>query len=181
MEKDLSQEYISPYAEDLDKILNNNPQKELFWNHFLSVSSPGFGNTTKAALLSGFTEQEAKSVSKQRWFKYGMKRQNMGDQAEEVLHEMLVLPKNKIKIVNGEECVVEDPALLKISQDTAKYITSTLLKDVYATKVENKNETNTTIKIKNEISDDEFDKIMTNYAKRKSIDQKGDTIESLPE
>lgn len=163
-----SEEYLSPYQEDLDKIINNNPQKELFWNLYLEPTSSTFGNVVQSALRAGFTDSQAYNIKQQRWFKSGIRRNDMVDKAEEVLESMLSLPKNKVKIVNGEETVVEDPGLIKIRQDTAKYVTSTLAKDAYSTKVEENVKHSGTIKTDFDISDEQFDNLMNEYAKRQS-------------
>jgi phage terminase small subunit len=172
VEENADQEWNSPYAEDLDKIINNNPQKKLFWELYFNPESPCFGNATESALKAGWTDSGAKEVTRQRWFKSGLKRTDMADQAEVVLHDSLKMTTMATKMVGGVEVVVEDPQLIKIKQDTAKYVTGTLLKNVYSTKTESETKHSGEINLKKEISDEEFDKILGNYAKRKSTNKK---------
>lgn len=162
----------SPYAEDINQILNNNPKEKLFWDLYLNPeNSEYFGNATRCALEAGWTDSGAKTVSQQRWFKSGLRRLDMAEKAEEVLEEMLTLPKNKIKVVDGVETAVEDVGLIKIRQDTAKHVTSTLLRKTYSTKVETEMKHSGKIDVNNSISDEEFDKILNAYGKRKGGDK----------
>lgn len=167
-------EYISPYAEDINKIINNNPQKKLFWDLFLNPESETFGNASGSALKAGWTDSGAKVVTQQRWFKSNLRRVEMKDTAEVVLQEMLALPKTRVRIIKGQEVVEEDPALVKIKQDTAKYITSTLSKKHYSTRVENTGKDGGAQEHKVDISDEVFNNIVNAYGKRKSGDKKGD-------
>ena len=93
---------------------------------------------TRCALLAGWTDSGAKDVKHQRWFKNHVRRIEMADEAERVLGDMLKISTSAIKTKDGEEYTATEPALVKIKQDTAKFITSTLLKDTYSTKNENK-------------------------------------------
>ena len=165
----------SPYAEDIDKIINNNPQKKLFWDFYLNPECEAFGDVTRCALLAGWTDSGAKDVKHQRWFKNHVRRIEMADEAERVLGDMLKISTSAIKTKDGEEYTATEPALVKIKQDTAKFITSTLLKDTYSTKSENK--VSGEITQKTEISDEQFGKIMEQYAR--STDKKGEPKKSL--
>lgn len=168
-------EYNSPYAEDINKIINNNPQKKLFWDLFLNPESETFGNASASALNAGWTDSGAKCVTQQRWFKSNLRRVEMKDTAEAVLQEMLTLPKTRIANIKGQEVVIEDPALVKIKQDTAKYITSTLSKKHYSTRVESTGKGGGAIENKVEISDEVFNNIVNAYGKRKSGDEEGNS------
>ena len=152
------------YEIDSEKIKNNNPQKKLFWDLYLNPSSATFGNATQSAIYSGWTETDADKVSQQGWFKNGIRREALKDKAEEELRKCLDLPSTITKVVKGETYIVDEPAMIKIRQDTAKYITSTLLKKHYSTRTENTGANGGAIKHDVQISDEEFESIINAYA-----------------
>jgi hypothetical protein len=152
---------------DSEKIRNNNPQKKLFWDLYLNPSSDTFGNATRSAVMSGWTETDASNVSQQGWFKNGIRREAMKDKAEGVLSDMLDLPSTVTKVVKGETFVVDEPAMVKIKQDTAKYITSTLMKKHYSTRTENTGANGGPIKQEIEIDDEQFKNILNAYVSNK--------------
>jgi hypothetical protein len=163
---------------DIELIKQQHPQRELFWKHYFNPDdTETFGNATQAALASGWDEKQAPSVSQQTWFKIGTRRAEMKDVAEGVLSEMLKLPKTRTQIIKGEEVVIEDPALIKIKQDTAKYITSTLMKKHYSTRNENTGPNGGPVRQEVVLQEGEFERIIQQYASKKGIQTESGTPE----
>lgn len=164
---------------DIELIKQQYPQRNLFWKHYYNPDADTFGNATKSALSSGWDEKTAPNVSKQTWFKIGTQRSEMKDAAEGVLSEMLKLPKTRIKVIKGVEVIEEDPALIKIKQDTAKYITSTLLKKHYSTRTENTGANGGAIKNEVILQEGEFESILENYVNKRDGRTKGNTKRNI--
>jgi len=143
--------------------------KMAFWRLYLDPTSPTLMNAAASARAAGFPEEQANAVTQYKWFRRGTLKDRLLETAEKTLEDMLSLPKATIKIVKGEEVLVDDPAMVKIIQDTAKFITSTLGKRDYSQRNEltgKKGGAIETVAVK--IDDNEFDKILDRYAAKRS-------------
>jgi len=144
-------------------------QKMAFWRLYLDPTSPTLMNAKQSAISAGFPEDQANAVTQYKWFKRGTMKDRLLEVAEKTLEDMLTLPRTTVKIVKGEEVLVDDPAMVKIIQDTAKYIASTLGKKDYSQRNEltgKKGGAIETVAVK--IDDKEFDNILERYAAKRS-------------
>jgi len=115
-----------------------NPQRLIFKEAYCNPESDTFGNAYKSALKAGFSDEYAKCITSQgtEWFSEIIRDMKMANKAEEVLSEMLEMPVKQKKIDNGEEVLLTDTALVKIKQDTAKFVASRLRKEKWSQRSE---------------------------------------------
>lgn len=113
------------------------PQQQEFLNNYCNPKSDTFGNALQSALKAGYAQNYAESITSfnPEWLQKGLGKygnEKMLNKAEKVLEETLDIEvQNHVKV--GDEVVIKtDPALLKIKQDTAKFIAERLGKDKYS-------------------------------------------------
>lgn len=160
--------------EDIMKMAGPSYEQEMaFWGWYLDPTSPTLMNATQSALKAGFPEDKARVVSQYQWFKRGTLKAEVFSSAENVLKNMLELNTTNVKIdKDGNEIVNQDPALIKIKQDTAKFIASTLGKRDYSARTEISGKDGGAIETKVvKIDDKEFENILNAYAKNRSDKQ----------
>lgn len=117
------------------------PRQKLCWDLYVNPESQYFGNAYQAAQFVGYEENTAAVITTQTWFKEKLRRLNMLGKAEKVLDEMLEMP---VEVLDWEgtgdareQVVTTEPALVKIKQDTAKFLAERLGKDEgYSTRSE---------------------------------------------
>lgn len=102
------------------------PRQRLMWSFYVNPKSSTFNNAHQSAVKAGYTEDYAGQITSQDWFKGRLSRLNLLDEAVEVLQETLRMPV-LVEEVDGHgddaELVVKtSPALVRIKQDTAKFI-----------------------------------------------------------
>lgn len=158
--------------------------KAAFWGWYLDPTSPTLMKAKESALKAGFLEEQASKVTQMKWFKSATLKEKVYSTAEKVLEEMLELSPYSTKIAkDGSAFESIDPAIIKIKQDTAKYITSTLGKKDYSLRNELTGKGGGAIETKKvEVSDDEFENILEAYAKRKNAkrsDEDSSTKENI--
>lgn len=122
------------------------PRQNLTWKYYVDPKSDTFGNAKQSAIRAGYDELHAKDITMTRWFKVKLRRLNMLNTAEKVLQETMTIdhmvPKigmfGPIKDPETKERVFQvDSQILKIKQDTAKFVGERLGKDVgYSTRNE---------------------------------------------
>lgn len=126
------------------------PRQKVCWDTFIDPTSDTFSNAYKSARKAGYTHATALHITTEVWFLEKVRRMNMLGKAERVLDEMLDLPimveaaLNRYAIKANTEDEDEDgysidpepqaflrtdPALVKIKQDTAKFVAERLGKD----------------------------------------------------
>lgn len=115
------------------------PQKELFLSYYTNPKSETFSNAKQSALKAGYSETYSDNIMAlmPEWL-----FDNIGDfkrlrKAEKVLDETLEINTQKPVEIKGEIKMVEDSSLLKIKQDTAKFVAERLNKQKYSTRIEN--------------------------------------------
>lgn len=113
------------------------PRQKLCWDSYVNPKSETFGNAFKSALKAGYTDKTARQITTEIWFNEKVRRMQLLGKAEKVLEEMLDMPVNKIEFAPGsfesddgedegpQQVLTTDPALIRIKQDTAKFIAST--------------------------------------------------------
>lgn len=132
------------------------PRQQLCWDYYINPKSETFSNAMRSAIKAGYEEGTAGQITVQNWFIDKLRRLQMLSKAEKVLDYTLEMnTENHIKI--GDEVIIkQDPALVKIKQDTAKFITERLGKDNgYSTRVENTGKDGQELKI---VFDNSFNK-----------------------
>lgn len=107
------------------------PQQELFLSEYTNPKSPNFSNAVQSALKAGYSETYANNITglMPDWL-----FENIGDmkrlkKAEKILDKTL-----DMEAVNEEGKV--DNQLLKIQNDTAKFVAERLNKQKYSTRSE---------------------------------------------
>lgn len=117
------------------------PRQSLCWSLYTDPKSKTFGNANQSALKAGFSKSYADQITTRPWFEAKVRRIGMLDKAEKVLEECLEMPVSIEKLEGrGEDAelvVKTDPALIKIKQDTAKFIAERVGKNEgYSTRTE---------------------------------------------
>lgn len=105
------------------------PRQKLCWDLYIDPTSETFGNVTQSALRAGYAEQTADNIMCAKWFKIRLNRLQMLEDAEKVLKEMVTMKTKNSKIVGTKFVEMEDSQLVKIKQDTAKFLAERLGKD----------------------------------------------------
>lgn len=136
------------------------PRQKLCWESYANPKSETFGNAKQSAIRAGYEEVYADTITASEWFTGKVRRLNLLHKAEKVLDEMLEMPVTVLKFnkkgdvkEEGEEdeksveeesgenpaavFITTDPALVKIKQDTAKFVAERQGKnDGYSTRSE---------------------------------------------
>lgn len=99
------------------------PRQKLCWESYTNPKSETFGNAYQSALKAGYAETSAVCITSENWFQEKTRRLNMLSKAEKVLDEMLDLKVETVKEdKEGEQVIAIDSSLVKIKQDTAKFV-----------------------------------------------------------
>jgi|APSaa5957512622_1039677.scaffolds.fasta_scaffold190970_2 hypothetical protein len=116
-----------------DKFLTS--QQELFLSEYLNPKGVNFGNALRSALKAGYSQEYSESITHQMpdWLS-----ENLGDmrrlrKAEKVLDDTLDMD-TEVKDPLGS--VTTSPALVKVKQDTAKFVAERIGKNKYSTRKE---------------------------------------------
>ncbi len=97
------------------------PRQKLCWDYYINPDSETFSNAYRSALKAGFEDSTALNITVDPWFVEKSRTLNMLDKAEKVLNDVL-------------EDIRSDDKILKIKQDTAKFVAGTVGK--YSQKVD---------------------------------------------
>lgn len=126
---------------------NLDPRQKMCWEFYINPKSETFGSARASAMKAGYEEEYANQITTSEWFIVKLRRLNMLGKAEKVLDDMLTMPvlvvdkfgnERKKKSVEDEDDMDDeeqelitrtDPALVKIKQDTAKFLAERLGKD----------------------------------------------------
>ena len=112
------------------------PRQKMCWDLYIDTNSPTFSNAYRSALQAGYEENTAAVITTLNWFQEKLRRLNLLDKTEDVLQEMINLDTTN-KIIKGDKVIItQDPSLVKIKQDTAKFLAKTLGRDIYSERQE---------------------------------------------
>ncbi len=112
------------------------PRQKVCWSLYVDPRSDTFCNAYRSALAAGYTNRSALQISNEQWFIQRKRRLNLLDKAEDVLQEMINLDTTN-KIIKGDEVIItQDPSLVKVKQDTAKFLAERLGKKYYSAREE---------------------------------------------
>lgn len=116
------------------------PRQKLCWEYYVNPKSKTFGNAYKSAIKSGYKPKTAKCITVETWFMEKTRRLNLLNKAENVLEECLDMPTDVEEFEGyGDDklsVVVTSPALVKIKQDTAKFVAERVGKEFYSSRTE---------------------------------------------
>lgn len=122
------------------------PRQALFLKYYLDKNSDTFSNALQSALRAGYEQKYAEAIlsSNTKWLEESVKSLNherMLRKAEKNLDEFLDLDTTNKKIVDDEVIEYQDSQLVKVKQDTTKFVAERLGKKVWSqkTEVETKN------------------------------------------
>lgn len=115
------------------------PQQRLFWELYIDPESETFSNITRSGVKAGYSFGYSEQIGKTYWFQGLLRRHEMRASAEKVLKEMIEMEDTvELMGVDGRPTGIKrkEPALTKIKQDTAKFVSERLGKDDWATRNE---------------------------------------------
>lgn len=121
------------------------PRQKLCWEFYANPKSETFNNGLASAIKAGYSESHANTITTEPWFRDRVRRLNLLHKAENVLEEMLDMPTEVVKwertgFEDGdpqfEDVVKTEPALVKIKQDTAKFVSERVGKEIYSNRQE---------------------------------------------
>lgn len=126
---------LEPVVEEPDpeepRLLN--AKQKLAWDSYVNPKSKTFGNGLRSALHAGYQENYASTITTRPWWVDKVRRLRLLSKAEKVLEEMVDMPVQTLewegKGEDAEQVVVTNPALVKIKQDTGKFLAERLGKD----------------------------------------------------
>lgn len=126
---------VNKYMGDNKKM---NPQRALFKEYYCNPESDTFSNAYQSAKRAGFAENYAKTILNKEnvWVEEIVRDLEMTTEAEKVLNEMLKMTTSNV-IERGDEILVKtDSSLVKIKQDTAKFVSERLNKVKWSQRTE---------------------------------------------
>ena len=131
------------------------PRQDKCWELYINPKSTTYGNAYQSAIKSGYAKTTGINITKEKWFLERTRRMNLLSKGEKILEKTLdmetnlpvigqfgpiMIPTGKFK-TNGREIKKllygENDRLLKIQQDSAKFVTERLGKNKgYSTRSE---------------------------------------------
>lgn len=116
------------------------PRQSLFLSYYLDPKSTTFSNAYKSALRAGYEDEYAKNITGQGldWLSESISDSYLIAKAEQNLKEFLEMDTvTKVIEVDGQEPIkVQDSQMVKIKQDTTKFVAERLNKAKYSTRNE---------------------------------------------
>lgn len=117
------------------------PQQIAFIEYYFNPESDTFSNLTQSGVKAGFEFNYAENLNSlmPKWFKTAIEIYRDEDFLKDIDDELKKIAKmetiSHVKV--GDEVVIkQDPSLLKIKQDTLKFLAERLNKDKYSTRSE---------------------------------------------
>jgi hypothetical protein len=117
------------------------PRQKYCWDSYIDPRSDTFSNALKSAVKAGYSESTASHITREMWFVEKTRRLGFLSKSEQILEDILGMPiittewqgSGKEKV----EVMVTDVSIIKLKQDTAKFICERLGKNEgYTTKQE---------------------------------------------
>lgn len=109
------------------------PRQKKCWDYYIDPRSKTFSNGYRSAIKAGYTKGTAMMITTMPWFLGKLRRLELLPKSEKVLEEMLDMPVEVLKVEgygdDRQEVVKTEPSLIKIKQDTAKFLAERLGKD----------------------------------------------------
>lgn len=101
---------------------------DLCWGFYTDPESDSFGVGSASAKKAGYSDETSLQITQQPWFQARKGKLEMLSKAEEVLGNMLEMDETDEQVFEGKPTGtrVRTAAIVKIKQDTAKYVTERL-------------------------------------------------------
>lgn len=100
------------------------PRQKLTWDNYINQSKPfTFANATASARAAGYSNDYARNITLQPWFKDKLRRSHLLGKSEKILDKVLEMD------TFDEETGLNKADLVRVQVDAAKHITKTLGKD----------------------------------------------------
>ena len=113
----------------------NDPRQLLFWDFYLTPKSKTFSNAFQSAIKAKYRISTATQITTEKWFLDKLRRMNLLSKAEKVLEETLGVD-HIVKTIGmfgpikdrqtGKDLKEINPKILKVKQDTAKFVAERL-------------------------------------------------------
>lgn len=118
-----------------------NPKQIAFIEYYFNPESETFGNLTQSGVKAGFEFNYAENLNSlmPKWFKAAIEIYRDEDFLKDIDEELKNIAKMETMshIKMGDEVIIkQDPQLLKIKQDTLKFLAERLNKEKYSTRQE---------------------------------------------
>jgi hypothetical protein len=117
------------------------PRQQYCWDYYIDIRSDTFSNALQSAVKAGYSANSATHITSQKWFVEKVRKLGFLSKAEQIIEDILDMP-----IITAQwqgtgkerqQYVVTDASLIKIKQDTAKFVCERLGKNEgYTTKQE---------------------------------------------
>lgn len=122
----------------IEGVRETTPRQALCWSYYVDPYSSTFSNATTSALRAGYSRNTSLDIQIQPWFVVKQRKLGLLDKAERVLAKTMDMVTEKRVVYCGEETEIvrEDAALLKIQQDSAKFVAETVGKADYSKRQE---------------------------------------------
>lgn len=115
------------------------PRQTLFLSYYINPKSETFSNARKSAIRAGYSPEYADSITSEfpTWLEDKLGDLKRLKRAENVLDETLDIPVETLEWEGSgddkTQIVVTNPALVKVRQDTAKFVAERLGRKKYST------------------------------------------------
>ncbi len=114
------------------------PRQKLCWEEYINVKGLNFANAYQSAISAGYEDSYARTITDTGWFCEKVRKMNFVSKAEGILETILNLPYEITRTnKSGKAIKVIDSSILKVKQDTAKFICERLgKKEGYSNRTE---------------------------------------------
>lgn len=144
------------------------PRQSLFLSYYFDPKSETFSNALQSALKAGYEQEYAESLTSKMptWLAEKVGDEYLIKTAEKNLKEFLEMDTTNTSKAGDKVISITDTQLVKIKQDTTKFVLERLHKKKYSTKIEvdNKGE------VKHSFEEEQIDRIADRIASRKRSD-----------
>ena len=165
-----------------------NPQRFAFKEFYCNPHSETFGNARQSAIKAGFSGHYADQIMSpavgNEWVEEIVRDYKMLSKAEGVLDECLMMATTRITSVGDEDDEMiqieqTDPQLVRIKQDTAKFVSSRLGKEKWSERTEHTGKDGAPITVV-QITDDDFKQAIATYGTNAGAEGRDPQGESVP-
>ena len=148
-----------------------NPQRLAFKEYYCNPGSETFGNAKQSAIKAGFSGEYADRITTpaqdNQWIQELLRDAKMLSKAEGVLDDCLGMETTRVQSIRDDdddpiEITAVDPQLVRIKQDTAKFVTSRLNKEKWSDRTEVTGKGGGAIAVAH-VTDEDFEQALLTY------------------